>query len=394
MNALRAAFRALPRGTVLWTAAAAVLVHAALRQFVDEGGLPTAALMGFLLGSLPTLPAAWHRDGKGLLAALCRGGLPVAAASVVAVLVLDPIAGGKDGRTWVHAAAFAALGLVALRAGGSARRIGVLVGVEWLKLRRGKLLKGGLLVAVLATLLVGLSQDPLEGESGWAVGARSLGAGFWAAEILLLVLGATAVAGEIGQGTMKMILPHAYRRSEWIAAKAAVLVLAAALFTICVVLTGMVHAWLTQGLDDVVKLVPVGFGEEDETRVFKEAAVMGGYVRDTVFAAGAGLVASAWLGLLLSCLFDSLVPALSASFLVFVGLKIGDLLLGFSRAVLDGIYAQYPDALRKLTVRLGSGFNERWDAGLLPDGLHLALLTSVLGLLVAVRLFSRRDLHS
>lgn len=393
MNVLAAYLEDKRPGRLLWALAAGVLAHGALRRFVPQGELPTAALLGFLLGLLPALPRAWYGSGRAFARGPLVGGIDAAVASVVVGLALDAVSGWLASPMLVHAAVLLVLGACALGRGGSAGRVGVLIGVEWLKLRRGRLLKAGLLVAVLATLMVGLSQDPLESESGWSVGARSLGAGFWSAEILLLVLGATAVAGEIGQGTMKMILPHAYRRSEWIAAKAAVLVAAALLFTACVVVTGLVHAAATQGLGDVVKLVPVGFGQEDETRVFQAAAVMRDHMQDTVLAAGAGLVASALLGLLLSCLFDSLVPALSASFLVFVGLKVGDILLGFSRPVLDGIYAQFPDELRKLTERLGSGFNERWNDGLLPTGLHLALLTGVLGYLAAVRLFDRRDLH-
>ncbi len=382
-------------GTVLWLIAAVVWVHGALRRFEPEGAYLAAGLMGLAFGLLPLLPSARGHGFAAFLRALVQGGLPLAVLSVALLPVLDWLQDVlfTPSALSFHLLAYPVIGVVALLQGGCAKRIWVLIGVEWLKLKRGKLLKGGLLVAILATLLTAWSHEPLEGESGWAIAAHSLGAGFWTAEILLLVLGATAVAGEIGQGTMKMILPHAYRRAEWVAAKGTVLVIAAVLFGLLVSAAGVVYAGATQGLDDVTKLVPAGFGEDDEVQVFQTAEVMRGHLQSTIITASASLVASAMLGLLISCLFDSLVPALSASFLLFVAVKVGDILLGLPRAVLEGIYAQVPDELRELTVRLGRGFNERWDSQLVYDGWHLALLTAVMGLLAAMRLFGRRDLH-
>ena len=110
-------------------------------------------------------------------------------------------------------------------------------------------------------------------------------------------------------------------------------------------------------------------------------------------ASAGSLVASAMLGLLLSCVFHTLVPALSASFLVFAALKAGKMFLGLAPADLENIYAQYPDAMRELTEHFGRALNERWNDRLLPDGLYLSMLTGTLALLVAMRLFGRRDLH-
>lgn len=376
----------LHRGTALWMLGAAVLVHAALRRFVEKDGLVTGAWIGFALGALPALRGAGLRRWP---VRILVGGLPLAVLSMGAILVLDEVG---DSGTAVHAVALVLIAVAALVDGECWVRLAVLVGVEWLKLRRGRLLKWGFVVSVTAALLVGVTYNPVEEESGWSVATHLLGAGFWTAEILLLVLGATAVAGEIGQGTMKMVLPHAFRRAEWIAAKATVLVFAAALFAAGVVVASLAFAGFTHGLGDVIKIVPVGF-TDDERQVFQSAALMRSHMTDAVLAASASLVASALLGLLLSSLFDSLVPALSASFLVFVGLKVGDILLGFSPDVLDAIYTQYPDELRNLTQRLGSGINAGWNEALLPDGIHLAMITAVLGLLAAMRLFARRDLH-
>jgi hypothetical protein len=209
----------------------------------------------------------------------------------------------------------------------------------------------------------------------------------------VLVLGATLVAGEISQSTMKMILPHAYRRAEWIAAKATVLILCAVLFAVVVAGVGIGHTLFDTGLDDVTREAVAGFGGDEETTVFQTVAEMRGRILAMLAAATASLIASALVGLLLSCVFHSLVPALSASFLVFAALKTGDIFLGFSKKTLASIYAYYPDKLRRLTENFGRALSESWDDTLLPTGLHLALLTSVLGLLVSLRLFGRRDLH-
>jgi len=378
------------RPALLWTAAAAVLVHGVLGRFEAEGSLVLAALLGFLLGALPILAGAWGRAARHVVVEPLVGGVQTAVASVAVVLALDAMGAGP----LTYMLFFAALAAVGLANGGALARVSRLVGVEWLKLRRGRLLRAGLLVAGLATLLAGIGHVPLSNESGWTGAAHCLGVGFWTAEILVLVLGATAIAGEVGQDTMKMILPHAYYRADWIAAKAVVLLLAALLFAVVVGVVGVGYTAVNMGLGDVTRLAAGGFGEEETVQVFQSAEVMRGRLLETAVASGASLAASALVGLFLSCLFHTLVPALSASFLVFAALKAGEIFLGLSAEALANVYAHYPDALRGLTEDFGRALNERWDDNLLPDGLHLCLLTGTLCLLVAMRIFGRRDLGS
>ena len=397
----------------LWTVAAAVLVHGMLRLLgghgvcpwlvgvmrgaatdADQAGrLADALWMGFALGALPLLAGIGGRVLPGALLEPLLGGLAAAAASVVAVRALDPLVDALAGGAWLHAALLLVVAGVALASGGCTARLRVLFGVEWLKIRRGRLLRTGLVVAGAATCLAAFGHVRVEHESGWSQAAHVLGVGFWTAEILVLVLGATMVAGEISQGTMKMILPHAYRRAEWIAAKASVLVIAALLFALVICVLGIGWTALDAGLGDVTRVAPAGFGEEDAVEIVQDAATMRGHLIDATLAATASLMASALVGLLLSCVFQGLVPALSASFLVFAALKTGDVFLGFSQETLDVIYAHPPDAMRRLTENLGRALNESWDAQLLGRGLRLSLLTAVLGLLASLRLFGRRDLH-
>jgi hypothetical protein len=393
MSAGAANLLRVSRGAALWSLAAVIWAHGALRVVEPEGGLGAAAAMGFALGLLPALPGALARGWRNVGVAIVRSGLPVALLSVAAVPLLDLFVGPEIAPLPFHAIALAAIAVAALLQDGCGRRIGVLVGVEWLKLRRGRLLKAGLVVAVLGTLLTAWTYEPLKADCGWTIAAHSLRAGFWTAEILLIVLGATMIAGELGQGTMKMVLPHAYHRPEWVAAKTIVLVAAAALFLLAVTATGLLHAAAAHGLGDGVKVKAAGFDTPATEKVHRTAAELGGYLKSFVLAAGGSLAASALLGLLLSCLFDTLVPALSAAFLLFVALKMGDLLLGFSPAVLEAIYAQVPDDLRELTIKIGQGYDRTWNEGLLDVGLHLSLLTGGLALLASMRLFGRRDLH-
>lgn len=400
-------------GTILWTLAAAVLVHGIVRHVGTDGlwdwtvglvgsvvgddplrtRIADALVLGVALGLLPLLAGLRGRHpGEAAVELLAGVGL-TAGAVVLAVAPLDAAVDALDNPLWVYVPAFVGLAVVAMIADGCAGRLRTLIGVELLKIWRGRLLRTGLLVAVLATLLAGWTHDPGPGESGWTRAAHALGVGFWTAEILVLVLGATMVAGEISQSTMKMILPYAYRRAEWIAAKSTVLVVCAAFFALLVVSTGVLHTSIDAGLGDVTREAVAGFGAEDEIEVFQTADVMRGRLADTATAATASLIASAMVGLLLSCLFQSLVPALSASFLVFAALKTGDIFLGFSKQTLDAIYAHYPDELRRLTENFGRALNESWNDALLPEGLILSLLTGILGLLVSLRLFGRRDLH-
>ena len=54
------------------------------------------------------------------------------------------------------------------------------------------------------------------------------------AEVFVLVLGAIALAGEATGGTLKMMVPHAYRRSDWILAKGLVLLAVSVCFLLVV----------------------------------------------------------------------------------------------------------------------------------------------------------------
>jgi ABC-type transport system involved in multi-copper enzyme maturation permease subunit len=392
MSAVRESLRSW-RTVAPWILAGAAVAHALVREFDPEGGFLRAAWIGLAGGALPLLPGVWRRP-QGIQQALL-GGLVLALASVALMPFFDLLAGLLPVRsplqsdTWI----LALLGVWALCIGGSAARVRTLIGVEWMKLRRGRLLRVGLLVAGLATLLSALTHTPIENESGWTQAAGCLGVGFWTAEILLLVLGATAVAGEVSQGTLKMVLPHAYLRSEWIAAKAALLLIATLLFVLVVTATGLVATALDEGLGDVTRIAAAGFGEEDEVQVFQTAAVMRGYLQETILASGMSLLASGMIGLLLSCLFASLVPALSASFLVFAALKAGEMFLGLSPESLAHLYAHYPDELRQLTENFGRALNERWNETLVERATDLALITSAASLLLSMRLFARRDFH-
>ncbi len=393
MNA-PSAFGRPSRGTVLWTLAAAIFVHAVVLRVEGERALGLTALLGFLLGMLPLLSGLTGRALPQALLEPLLGGLATAAAALVADAVLTPLMDAGPTSSPIHALLLLALAIVALLERGAAARLRTLIGVEWLKLSRGRLLRVGLAVAGVATLLVSLTYEPVKEETtGWTQAVTSLGVGFWTAEILLFVLGATAIAGEISQGTLKMILPHAYRRAEWISAKAIVLLFAAVLFALVVSLVGVGHTSLDVGLGDVTREAPAGFGEEDTVEVFETAAVMHGRLLETVLASAASLVASALVGLLLSCVFHGLVPALSASFLVFAAIKTGKAFLGLAPSTLAVIYAHYPDELRRLTMQFGRAVNDSWDESLLPGALHLAMLTGGVALLASLRLFGRRDLH-
>lgn len=381
---LSALLRMEPEGSLLWSLAMCIAGTALLRQVAPEGADPklvamfAMAVLGFIVA--PTTWAGLAPLQQRLLSAVYLGMLGFAYATI---------------RTLAEWLDFAAIGVVLVFAiAGAAPRVARLFGIEWLKLRKGRLFKVGLGAAAVVTLLSGLTLEPLDGSTGWTISVHTMGTGFWVAEVFLLVLGATTLAGELGQGTLKMILPHAYRRSEWIAAKALVLAFAGVLFASVVLLVSFGHAQLTEGLGDVVKELPPGFGEEEGTQeVFLTGNVMGTHVRDAALVGLASLIASALLGLLFSSLFDSVVPALSATFLLFLGLKSADVLLGLSRDVLLKIYAWYPERLREVTGKLGRGLNEHWDDALPAQGLVLAVTAGAVAWLLSVAFFSRRDLH-
>ena len=212
--------------------------------------------------------------------------------------------------------------------------------------------------------------------------------------MFLLVLGATALAGEATGGTLKMMLPHAYRRSDWILAKALVLVGTAVVFAAVVAAASLVPAAAEDGLGDV--LTEPLFGESpDSAEVFAPARTMASHFLVTVLAGCAAGAALAIVGLFLSTLFDGVVAALSSAFLVFAGIRLADVLLAIPREdLVHRVFAWPPVQLREVLGKLGRGLSERWDPSLLPTTLGLAAVTAALLLLLAGRIFQVRDVHA
>lgn len=275
-----------------------------------------------------------------------------------------------------------------------ATRIGRLLRVETQKVLGGRTLKIGLLAVAAVTALTAWTHDPLDQETGWTVLATALAAGLWAAEIFLLVAGTTAIAGETAQGTLKMILPHAYRRSDWIIAKA--LILAAQAFVMLAVAIGVAWAFAKFGLGvgDVTQKDEFSFDATQKVTVLRSAAEMSGFFLDSTWVALASLVATAWVGLLISCVFDSVVPALSSGFLLFLGVKSAETLFGASPEWMAKIYATYPGYMLTRVEKLGRGLAEKWYPAMGPKGLLLAAIVGLASVLLGVAVFSRRDLQS
>jgi hypothetical protein len=284
---------------------------------------------------------------------------------------------------------------VVLLEGGAIRRWARLVGVEIFKTRRTTLFRVGLGGVAALTLLAGFTHERLPDTSGWSMLAGTLGTGFWAAQVFLLVLGATAIAGEASGGTLKMMLPHAYRRSDWIVAKATVLVLAALLFALVAAAVGGAHAATREGLGDVVQTIePLFPGDEPVREVFATADRMREIAGARVLLGFTALATTALLGLACSALFDSVVAALCFAFFLFAGLELADVLLGLPQSTLQLLYGWYPDRVGRLQDALGRALSERWDEALLGAGLRTATATAGILALLSVRFFARRDVHA
>jgi hypothetical protein len=273
-------------------------------------------------------------------------------------------------------------------------RLGRLLSVERQKVLGGRTLRFGALAVLAVAALTWLTHDRTDEETAWTVASSVLSAGLWAAEIFLLVAGTTAIAGETAQGTLKMILPHAYRRSDWILAKAATLALLALVLLAVAVGAAVLAGALSGGLGDVTQTIDATFGGEARTEVLRSSGEMRGLLAGSAAVAGASHVATALLGLLLSCLFDGVVPALSAGFLVFLGIKSAGALFGASQSVLERIWAWYPGEMLLRVEKLGRGFSERWNETLMPRGLLLAAAVAAGSVLLALVVFGRRDLQS
>jgi hypothetical protein len=273
-------------------------------------------------------------------------------------------------------------------------RLGRLLSVERQKVLGGRTLRFGALAVLAVAALTWLTHDRTDEETAWTVASSVLSAGLWAAEIFLLVAGTTAIAGETAQGTLKMILPHAYRRSDWILAKAATLALLALVLLAVAGGAALLAGALSGGLADVTQTIDATFGGEARTEVLRSSGEMWGLLAGSAAVAGASLVATALLGLLLSCLFDGVVPALSAGFLVFLGIKSAGALFGASQSVLERIWAWYPGEMLVRVEKLGRGFSERWNETLMPRGLLLAAAVAAGSVLLSLVVFGRRDLQS
>lgn len=273
-------------------------------------------------------------------------------------------------------------------------RVGRLVRVEAHKVLGGRGLSVGLVAVAAVTALTGWTHAPDSAyETAWTRTAAALGAGLWAAEIFLLVAGTTAIAGETAGGTLKMILPHAYRRSEWIAAKALVLAAQAVALLATAVLVATVCGALGGGLGDVTRTSDEP-GLELPPETLQTAATMTGHLAQSALVSLAALITTAWLGLLVSCLFDAVVPAVSTGFLLFLGFKSAGTLFGAGPEVLEAIYAWYPGAMLDRLEDLGKALNEGWREGLAGRGLRLSAIVATVSVAASLLVFTRRDLQS
>jgi hypothetical protein len=273
-------------------------------------------------------------------------------------------------------------------------RWGRLARVEATKVAGGRAVWFGLFAVVAVTALSAWLYDPVGPSSGWAVAARALSTGLWAAEIFVLVAGTTAIAGETDRGTLKMILPHAYRRSDWIAAKAIALTLQALVMLAAAIGAALVAGSMRGGLVDVTRTFDAGFGSAERVDVLHPASEMWSYLGTAAAVAAASLVATAWLGLLVSCVFDSVIPALSTGFLLFMGLKSAGTLFGAPSEWLEHVYSTVPGEMLDVVDKLARGFGVQWRSQDLARGARLAGMVGGVSLLGSLVVFSRRDLQS
>ena len=93
-------------------------------------------------------------------------------------------------------------------------------------------------------------------------------------------------------------------------------------------------------------------------------------------------------------MFDAVIPALSAGFLLFLGFKSAGTLFGASPDLLKKIYASYPGDMLASLAKVGRGLSERWNPDLFSTGLTLAGIVAAASLILGLVVFSRRDLHA
>jgi hypothetical protein len=120
---------------------------------------------------------------------------------------------------------------------------------------------------------------------------------------------------------------------------------------------------------------------------------MRSHLVDTVLAQTLALAAVGALGLLVSCAITGVVGALCTSFLAFATLKLGYLVLGLDADTLRRVFVWPPERLREVTLKLGQGLSEAWDARLPAVSLLLSAACGAVCVLLGMRLFGRRDLH-
>lgn len=364
-------------------------VHATCGQ---PQGLGVHALLAGLVG----LWLAWPAPGPARAQRVLQQALPGAATLALLATgwraLLEVLLESVLAPAWAGALPWLLLAGVLALDPAAVARVARLVALELLKLATARLVRLGLVASLALTALVGLLHDPLPGETPWTVATRMLGAGFTVAQVFLLVLGAVTFAGEASQGTLKMLLPHAYRRSDWVLAKAAALALCALAFALGVVLVALGTARLQGPLGDVL-LTSEGFGGEPLVTVHATAGTMASYLLDTALAETLALATSACLGLLVSCLVLQVVGALCTAFLAFAALKLADLLLGLPPDLLRLLFPWPAGRLREVVGKLGRGLSEGWEPALASHAVLLAGATSALCLLLACRALGRRDLQ-
>jgi hypothetical protein len=301
---------------------------------------------------------------------------------------LAPALGGA----WADVTPWLLLGVVLLLDRVAVLRVLRLARIEVFKLSCSRLVRVGLVAVVGLTALAGIAHERLANETSWSAAAGMLGVGFAVAQVFLLVLGAISIAGEASQGTLKMILPHAYRRSDWVLAKAASLLVAALVYAALVLGTALLLARLGGPLAEVT-LTSEGFGGEPLVTVHATAEAMRSHLIDTALAETLALATTGLLGLCISSMILGVVGALCTAFLAFAALKLGDLVLALSQDTLRRLFPWPPERLREVTAKLGQGLSEGWDARLPAMSLLLSAATSALLVLVAARALARRDLH-
>ncbi len=344
-------------------------------------------LLGLWLFAPRTGPQRARRFRWTLLAAVCMAffGVTWRGAWTDA---LAPALGGA----WADVTPWLLLGVVLLLDRAAVARVLRLARIEVFKLSCSRLVRVGLVAVVGLTALAGIAHERLPNETSWSAAAGMLGVGFAVAQVFLLVLGAISIAGEASQGTLKMILPHAYRRSDWVLAKAASLIFAALVYAALVVGTALLLARLGGPLADVT-LTSEGFGGEPLVTVHATAEAMRSHLIDTALAETLALATTGLLGLCISSVILGVVGALCTAFLAFAALKLGDLVLALSQDTLRRLFPWPPERLREVTSKLGQGLSEGWDARLPAVSLLLSAATGALLVLVAARALSRRDLH-